>query len=152
MEYCETKVFSENSIIIREGDVSTCLYYIEEGTATCYIGYEKPEEYLVEVFSKGRFFGETGFLVEEKSTITVVANEDLRLRIVEKKDFKNYIVSNPDTGILLMQHMAKANAALSKHISLVSGELVEIINSIEKNKPVPIDLKKKLLQYKVWQV
>lgn len=143
--------YKEDDIISREGEVSEYLYYIENGNATSYIGYKDGEGFLVEILGPGRFSGETGFLVGGKNTVTIVANCDLTVRVIHKDYFKQYLASNPNTGIELMHHMAKGNLALTKHIGIVSDELINLVETMEAEKPVPVDLKNKLLQYKLWK-
>lgn len=148
-EYYTICNFNEEDIILRSGEVSSRLYYIAEGSAISYLNFGEDEEFLVGVMSTGRFFGQEGILIGEKSPTTIVANEALTLHVVEKEDLLKYLSANPQTGMNLMKNLARENAALSKHLSMISDELVNTIELMEKNKPVPIDLKKKLLEYKI---
>ena len=62
MDRTKIRVFSEDEVVISEGQRNTEMYKIVSGQAAIYFDYGKENEYLVGVLTDGRCFGEIGLL------------------------------------------------------------------------------------------
>jgi CRP/FNR family cyclic AMP-dependent transcriptional regulator len=60
LENCHQKEYPAKSIIIKEGDPSTDLYYIVEGSVTVIVEDVKGREIVLAYLNPGDFFGEIG--------------------------------------------------------------------------------------------
>ena len=67
------KKFSEDEVIIREGETYEEMYKIVSGRAALYLQYGTENEYLIGVLSDGKCFGEVSVLTGKPSPYSVVA-------------------------------------------------------------------------------
>ena len=65
LENCHQKEYPAKSIIIREGDPSTDLYYIVEGSVTVIVEDVKGKEIVLAYLNPGDFFGEIGLFDDQ---------------------------------------------------------------------------------------
>ena len=72
MEDAKMKVFCEDEIIIREGEVYHEMYKIVSGSVAVYLRYGEKDEHLIGIISKSKCFGEMHVLSEQPSIYTVI--------------------------------------------------------------------------------
>jgi CRP/FNR family cyclic AMP-dependent transcriptional regulator len=60
LEHTRHKTYDARSMIIHEGDVSKCLYYIIEGSVSVLAENESGDEIILAHLNEGDFFGEAG--------------------------------------------------------------------------------------------
>ena len=65
LENCHQKEYPAKSIIIKEGDPSTDLYYIIEGSVTVIVEDVKGKEIVLAYLNPGDFFGEIGLFDDQ---------------------------------------------------------------------------------------
>lgn len=65
LENCHQKEYPAKSIIIKEGDPSTDLYYIVEGSVTVIVEDVKGREIVLAYLNPGDFFGEIGLFDDQ---------------------------------------------------------------------------------------
>jgi len=65
LENCHQKEYPAKSIIIKEGDPSTELYYIVEGSVTVIVEDVKGKEIVLAYLNPGDFFGEIGLFDDQ---------------------------------------------------------------------------------------
>jgi len=65
LENCHQKEYPAKSIIIKEGDPSTELYYIVEGSVTVIVEDVKGREIVLAYLNPGDFFGEIGLFDDQ---------------------------------------------------------------------------------------
>ena len=65
LENCHQKEYPAKSIIIKEGDPSTDLYYIIEGSVTVIVEDVKGREIVLAYLNPGDFFGEIGLFDDQ---------------------------------------------------------------------------------------
>lgn len=138
------KKIAENEIIIKEKEKNDKLYKILSGSFACYMNYGTDSEFLIGVLSKGKCFGEIGFLAEEPSPYTYIANEDSLVLDIAKKDFQSFVSNNPKNAIDIMMSMSKQVNLLQRHLTMV---LSELDGDAEKKKALTESLKEKIKMY-----
>ncbi|MCH5292945.1 MAG: cyclic nucleotide-binding domain-containing protein [Treponema sp.] len=95
--------FEPGDYVCRRGDLSSDLYFIVAGTFGVYA-----DDNLVSVLTpKDMFIGEMAFLLDEKRTATVKAEEPGKLICIPKAAFVNLIRKNPHYGIFLSRLLAQ---------------------------------------------
>lgn len=138
------KKIAENEILIREKELNDKLYKVLAGSFACYMNYGVEGEFLIGVITKGKCFGEIGFLAGEPSPYTYVANSEALVLDVEKKDFQEFVSTNPKNAIDIMMSMSKQVNLLQRHLSMVLNELAD---DAEKKRALTESLKEKIKMY-----
>ena len=134
----------ENEIIINAGEKNDLLYKVVAGSFAIYMNYGEDSEYLIGVLGKGKCFGEIGFLAEQESPYTIVANEDSMVLDVDKLHFQDFIVNNPKNVVDIMTSMSKMVSLLQKHVELI---LKESNMEYERKQQMTENLMNKIKQY-----
>lgn len=135
---------AENEIIINEHEKNEHLFKVLSGSFACYMNYGSESEFLIGILTKGKCFGEIGFLAEEPSPYTYVANEEALVMEVKKKDFQSFVAQNPKNAVDIMMSMSKQVNLLQRHLGMVLGEMDM---DAEKKKALTDSLKEKIKMY-----
>ena len=144
------KKFSEDEVIIREGETYEEMYKIVSGRAALYLQYGTENEYLIGVLSDGKWFGEVSVLTGKPSPYSVVAISDIMVMRIGADRFESFISQNPRNTAEIMKNMANSIVMLKANVGMMSEELTEILNTLEKdkaNKELAESIRMKLAQY-----
>ena len=144
------KKFSEDEVIIREGETYEEMYKIVLGRAALYLQYGTENEYLIGVLSDGKWFGEVSVLTGKPSPYSVVAISDIMVMRIGADRFESFISQNPRNTAEIMKNMANSIVMLKANVGMMSEELTEILNTLEKdkaNKELAESIRMKLAQY-----
>ena len=128
------KKFSEDEVIIREGETYEEMYKIVSGRAALYLQYGTENEYLIGVLSDGKCFGEVSVLTGKPSPYSVVAISDIMVMRIGADRFESFISQNPRNTAEIMKNMANSIVMLKANVGMMSEELTEILNTLEKDK------------------
>lgn len=139
---------SEDSIIVREGEICEKMFKLLQGKAAVYFHYGEESEFLVGILSDGKCFNEVGFLTRGKSPYTIVAFTDVLLLQISQDNFQQFIVNNPRNVIDIMKSMSQSIVAMKKHVDLLNEEVMKSVAdenaNVERNK----FLQEQIMQYK----
>ena len=93
----------KGDVILKEGEVSDCLYYISSGT------YEVLHngKYVGSLSAQDIFLGEMSFLLNQRRSATIRATSPGKLILLPQKNFINIIREYPHYGIFLSKLLAK---------------------------------------------
>ena len=97
--------YSVNEIIINEGEISPYLYIILSGSVTIKIksyNSEMPKDVYICSVGTGDIIGEAAIFTNVKRTANVIANESLRMFIIERDKFFEFIKTFPGSGIKIL--------------------------------------------------
>lgn len=144
------KKFSEDEIIIREGKTYDEMYKIVSGRVALYLQYGTENEYLIGVMSDGKCFGEVSVLTGKPSPYTVVAVSDIMVMRIGADRFESFISQNLRNTAEIMKNMANSIVMLKANIGMMSEELTDILNTLEKDKgekELAEGIRMKLAQY-----
>ena len=144
------KKFSEDEVIIREGETYEEMYKIVSARAALYLQYGTANEYLTGVLSDGKCFGEASVLTGKPSPYSVVAISDIMVMRIGADRFESFISQNPRNTAEIMKNMANSIVMLKANVGMMSEELTEILNTLEKdkaNKELAESIRMKLAQY-----
>ena len=95
--------FQKGDYICKKGDLSSDLFFIVAGSYGVYAG-EKQVSLLT---PKDMFIGEMAFLLDDRRTATIKAEEPGKLICIPKVSFVNLIRKNPHYGIFLSKLLAQ---------------------------------------------
>ena len=114
--------FSEDEVILREGETNTEMYKIVAGRALCYFGYGTEDEYLLGTLKEGHTFGEYSLLTGKPGIYTIVAYSDVLLLKIDQYDFTNFINMNVSNAVEIMKNLARVISVLKVNIDMLRGE------------------------------
>ena len=106
LKFSHRKSYKAKKIIIHEGDISSSLYYIIEGSVSVLAEGENGEEIILAQLNHGDFFGEAGLFEfdtseEGKRTARVIARSDSIIAEISYKQFKQIVSEDPAVMFLL---------------------------------------------------
>ena len=104
LKFSHRKSYNAKEIIIHEGDVSSSLYYIIEGSASVLTESDEGDEIILATLNQGDFFGEAGlfeFDDEGKRTARVVARIESDIAEISYTQFKQVVGEDPAVMFLL---------------------------------------------------
>jgi len=93
----------KGDVIMRQGEPSSCLYYISSGTYDV-IHNEKT---VGSLSSQDVFMGEMSFLLNQRRSATIKATSSGKLTLITKKTFVTIIREYPHYGVFLSKLLAK---------------------------------------------
>ncbi|MFN8391535.1 MAG: cyclic nucleotide-binding domain-containing protein [Bdellovibrionota bacterium] len=111
----DLRFFCEGETIIREGTVAEEVYTLVEGRADVTVGDVKVGEVLTD-----EIFGALGGLSGTPRLATVTAVEDCMVVVITRAQFKNMLVTRPQTVIKLVEDMARVLQAMNDKVVLLS--------------------------------
>ena len=114
--------FSEDEVIIREGEMHSDMYKIIAGRAVCYLNYGTDDEYLLGTLKEGQCFGEYSLLTGKPEVCTVAAYSDMLIMRITKNEFAGFIGMNADNAVGLLQSMARMISVLKVNIDMLRSE------------------------------
>lgn len=99
------KKFSRGEVIIHKGEICDDIYIVKDGMAEIVETTPAGREVLIGIADKGQVFGETGFILEQPSNITVRALEDVVVDVFDTRSFSRLYES--DLGAYMRPIMQK---------------------------------------------
>jgi CRP/FNR family transcriptional regulator, cyclic AMP receptor protein len=137
--------YNINEIIINEGEISPYLYIILSGSVTIRIktgnGENLKDVYICSI-GTGDVIGEAAIFTNFKRTANVIANENLKLFIIEREKFFDFIKTFPSSGIKilmviihsLLNKLKEVNheLAFEREVDLDQNDIDSIINDFIK--------------------
>lgn len=107
LEHCHQKQYPVKSVIIKEGDTSTDLYYIISGSVTVMVEDQKGREIVLAYLNPGDFFGEIGLFDEQhKRTAYVRAKTKCEIARINYDRLKSLQSIFPDLLFAIASQMA----------------------------------------------
>jgi len=106
LKHSHRKTYKAKKIIIHEGDISSSLYYIIEGSVSVIAESELGEEIILAQLNQGDFFGEAGLFEFDKSdegkrTARVISRTDCTIAEISYTQFKQIVSEDPAVMFLL---------------------------------------------------
>lgn len=118
LEHCHTKQFNAKNVIIKEGDPSSHLFYIVEGSVTVLIEDDKGREIVLAYLNPGDFFGEIGlFDTDHKRSAFVRAKTKCTIAQISYERLKNLHNLFPDLIFAIATQMAMRLRKTSRKVS-----------------------------------
>lgn len=128
--------FSAGSVIIREEDLGDCLYLIRKGRVKVVSIADNEEEIVLASLGEGDYFGEMSLITGEPRSATVIAEGDVELWRLSKKEFDLLILNHPVITLslthMLSQRLKMSNIAREsserflKHQIRPGGDLQDV--------------------------
>ncbi len=119
----EKKIFKKDEVIFEENSWELSMYDIVSGKVGIYANYGKDNQTLLTELEAGRFFGEMAVIDGMPRSATAVALEDTETEYICSKDFDEYLNTNPEKVIDILQN-------LSKRLRELSAEYIESCETV----------------------
>ena len=108
--------FAKGNIISRQGAVAHWLYIIINGEAEVYLEAKNGEKRMLNVLTKGSFFGEMGMMTGAPRSASVAAKTDVECYRLDKAAFEEIMLERPsiaeEISHLLVERRAQLDSAL----------------------------------------
>jgi CRP/FNR family cyclic AMP-dependent transcriptional regulator len=142
--------FPKQTVLIHEGDVGDSLYIILSGRVKIYASNEAGREVVINFCGPGEYVGEMSLYGEPRSA-SVITLEPTSCAIVNRAQFRDFIVANPDFAQHLIQtliHRARNATENVKSLALsdVYGRLVRLLNTLAVERDGTMKVLEKLTQ------
>ena len=105
-DYMIHKSYKKDEIIFRENHPTVVLYIIKSGRVKVFMNTSDGET-IINILESKKHFGEMGIFIDANRLASAVAIEDTELIAIQKTDLKQFIKSNPGTGIKLLFNLGK---------------------------------------------
>ena len=112
----EERCYPKDAIVLREGERSSALYVIKNGTARAVSSDNDGHEVEHNVLRPGDHFGEMSFIDDEPRSVTVVTSEKSDLLIIPREPFKKILSTHPDISFTLMKGLSRNLRKATRHI------------------------------------
>jgi len=148
-EKLELKNFSENTLIINEGDAGNCLYLLKSGKVKVFAQHEDlDQEIVLSYLESGDHFGEMALISGDPRSASVIAVTDVEAWELNREVFDSLIVNNPSITLtlthLLTQRLKESNIArkateeyykqkFTPHGDLKDTDVINLLKYAEEN-------------------
>jgi CRP/FNR family cyclic AMP-dependent transcriptional regulator len=97
------------------GDRSDQLYVVLSGKLKVFLADSEGKEIIVDMLGPGQYFGEMALEGEPRSA-SVMTLEPSKLSIVERKQFKRFLATNPDAAYSLIVTLIRRARSLTRAV------------------------------------
>jgi len=115
------KIYNSGEIIVRQGDVGECMYFIQSGNVEVIRESDGKEVKLAEL-GHGEFFGEMALFEKGIRSATVRPLGEVRVLSVDKRLFLRKIHEDPALAFRIMQKMSHRIRDLNKELGDLRSE------------------------------
>lgn len=121
--YFKTKSLKKKEFLLKQGQICTKLYFVNQGCLRLYHLNEEGKE-LTRYFAFERKFGTdlTSFITSEPSKENIQAVEKSEILFINKKDFQQLIITEPSINAVYMDILEMAYITSIKRIYNFQGE------------------------------
>ena len=125
LDHLERQEIAPGVTIIRQGETSNDLFFIESGRITTQIDQPDGPSLRLETMRNGRIVGEIGFYLGKKRTASVITDEKSVIYRLSIKDLERLEKKNPETANILHQVVVHLMAVRFTH-------LIKTVNALQK--------------------
>jgi flavin-dependent dehydrogenase len=115
------KIYNSGEIIVRQGDVGECMYFIQSGKVEVIRESDGKDVKLAEL-GHGEFFGEMALFEKGVRSATVRPLGEVRVLSVDKRLFLRKIHEDPALAFRIMQKMSRRIRDLDKELGNLRSE------------------------------
>lgn len=112
------EAFADGQLIIREGEVGSCMYVVQEGQVEVFV-HNGEEEIQLNILDPGAFFGEMALFDRDVRSASVRALGPARVLTVDKKNLMRRVHEDPALAFRLvemMSHRIRRQTAMIKQL------------------------------------
>ena len=99
--------FAKGKMIFLYGEPGESLYIVQSGEAEVFIKDNTGNRMVLEVLSRGKYFGEVSLLDKGARTASVIATEDLQAFRLKRENLESFLLKYPAAAIDILTVMGK---------------------------------------------
>jgi CRP/FNR family cyclic AMP-dependent transcriptional regulator len=99
--------FAKGQMIFQYGEPGESLYIVQSGEAEVFIKDNTGNRMVLEVLSRGKYFGEVSLLDKGARTASVVTTEDLQALRLKRENLESFLLKYPAAAIDILTVMGK---------------------------------------------
>lgn len=109
------KSYPRNTVIVSEGDDTDSFFIVASGHVKVYASDEEGREVVLRAHGPGEYFGEM-VLDDRPRSASVMTTEPVRLVVISKAKFRDFVRSHPDFSIHLIENLIIRVRALTENV------------------------------------
>lgn len=142
--------YPKNTIIVSEGDKTDSLFVILEGRVKAFVSDGEGHDMVLSTQGPGEYFGEM-VLDEGPRSASIMTLEPSRFLVVQKNDFRDFVVKNPAFALSLIEkliHRARSLTANVKSLALmdVYGRVARLLLELAEETGGKLTIPQRLTQ------
>lgn len=131
-EHWQTRTFTAEQTILKEGDNTSSLYLVLNGCARVVANITLKSEKTIHPgfndLTQYDIFGELSFINNQRHSTNITAVTDCEIAVIENKHLEKFLNSHPEHGLAFYKEIAKTlalrlNATNTKAFSLLAWGL-----------------------------
>ncbi len=107
--------YPKNTVLIQEGDQSDRLYVVLSGRLKVFLSDTEGKEIIIDTLGPQQFFGEMALEGGPRSA-SVISIEPCKIAVIERDQFKSFLVSNPEAAYALIVALIRRASNLTRAI------------------------------------
>jgi CRP/FNR family transcriptional regulator, cyclic AMP receptor protein len=107
--------YPKNTIIVSEGDKTDSLFIILEGRVKAFVSDGEGHDMVLSTQGPGEYFGEM-VLDEGPRSASIMTLEPSRFLVVQKNDFRDFVVKNPAFALSLIEKLIRRARSLTASV------------------------------------
>lgn len=119
----KTCTFKAGEWIIREGETDRRLFVVVDGKARVVKNLGRPDEKKLKIIGPREYFGEMALIDELTRSASVVAEEDVRVLVLDHLDLRKEIEKHPAMAIELLR-------TLSRRLRTIEATVIDTLGSL----------------------
>lgn len=145
--------YPKNTIIVTEGDKTDSLYVILEGRVKAFVSDGEGHDMVLSTQGSGEYFGEM-VLDEGPRSASIMTLEFSRFLVVQKNDFRDFVMKNPAFALNLIDkliHRARALTESVKSLALmdVYGRVARLLLELAEETGGKLAIPQRLTQQEI---
>lgn len=117
---------SQGKILFNEGDSANAFFGVIEGKVKIYKLSKQGQEQIIHIQSKGSLVAEASFFDREEYPAFCEALEDSVLIKISSKEFKKFLLENPNISLKIMNSYSKRLRAFVKQVEELSFSNIKV--------------------------
>lgn len=115
------RVYGDGEIVVREGDMGSSMYVIQEGEVEVFVTRDG-KEIPLRTLGAGEILGEMSVFDREVRSATVRARGEARLLTVDKESFLRRVHEDPSLAFRIVQTLSRRVRDLSAELARLRAE------------------------------
>lgn len=115
-QLASVKTYPKNTIIITEGDSSDSLYGVLSGKVKVYLSDDEGKEIIINILTKGDYFGELALIDEAPRSASVMTSEETRLIAISKQSFEDCLAAHPSIALRVIKGLSARLRNLTENV------------------------------------
>lgn len=104
---CTTNAYPAGTILFRENEMGTVLYFVVSGAIKIYTSNANGESKILSIITKGESFGELSLLDGKPRSATAQVLEDTKLLSLSAKKFNQLLRNNPEISLGIIRQLSE---------------------------------------------